>query len=106
MSVCLDYQAVGYKLKKPIVVSFRFQLFAAVFLLSVLILRVWLRIESTNLGYILAAERQKTVELDMQRRELELHLSVMERADNLSKKAALVLGLKALNPNQARKISY
>ena len=104
MSVCLDYQAVNYRIKKPLAVSFRFQLIAALLLLSVLVFRVWLRIESTNLGYILAKEKQTTVALDMQRRELELQLSVLERSDNLAKRANTKLGLTMLNPNQARKI--
>lgn len=106
MSVCLDYQAVKYKVKKPIVVSFRMQFFAALFLLAVLVLKVWIRIENTNLGYVLAKEKQNTVDFDMQRRELELQLSVLERTDNLTHRAKKQLGLAALNPAQAKKIFY
>jgi len=106
MSVCLDYQAVKYKVKKPISVSFRLQFSAAFFLLAVLVLKVWVRIENTNYGYVLAKEKQVTVDLDMQRRELELQLSVMERTDNLTQKAKKQLGLVSLNPAQARKVYY
>lgn len=106
MSVCLDYQAVRYKVKNPVKVSFKTQLFAALFLLAVLVFKVWLRIETTNQGYILAKEKQETVSLDMQRRELELQLSVLERADNLRARARKTLGLASLNPAQAVKIIY
>jgi hypothetical protein len=106
MSVCLDYQAVKYKVKKPLAVSFRMQFCAALFLLSVLVLKVWVRIENTNYGYILAKEKQVTVDLDMQRRELELQLSVLERTDNLTHRARKQLGLVSLNPAQAKKIYY
>ena len=68
--------------------------------------KVWVRIECTSLGYVLAKEKQSTVALDMQRRELDLQLSVLKRADTLSKKAHTKLGLVALNPKQARKIIY
>lgn len=106
MSVCLDYQAVNYRVKKPVAVSFRFQILSALFLLAVLALKVWLRIESTNSGYTLAKAKQLTVDLDMQRRELELHLSVLERADNLTSRAKKDLGLGVLDPKQAKKIFY
>ena len=106
MSVCLDYQAVKYKVKKPVSVSFRTQFFAAAFLLAVLVLKVWVRIEGTNLGYVLAKEKQITVDLDMQRRELDLQLSVLERTDNLSRRAKQLLGLRSFNPAQAKKIFY
>ena len=106
MSVCLDYQTVKYRTKKPIVISFRMQLCAAVLLLSVLVLKVWIRIEKTSLGYTLAKEKQITINLDMEKRELGLQLSVLERADNLSRRAKNELGLVDLNPQQAKKIIY
>lgn len=105
MSVCLDYQAV-YQKRRTIVVSIRTQLLAAVILLFALAFKVWVRIEATNLGYLIAKEKQTTISLDMERRELELQLSVVKRADNLSRKANLQLGLVQLNPRQARKIQY
>jgi hypothetical protein len=105
MSVCLDYQSVYYR-RDTIKVSNRYQILAASFLLLVLAFKVWVRIECTNLGYVIAKEKQTTLALDMQRRELDLQLSVLKRTDNLSKKAKTVLGLVALDPRQARKINY
>ena len=105
MSVCLDYQAV-YQKRRTIVVSVRTQLIAAIFLLLALAFKVWLRVESTNLGYLIGKEKQITVELDMERRELELQLSVLKRGDNLSRQANIQLGLLPLNPRQARKIQF
>lgn len=104
MSVCLDYQAV-YK-RKVFALSFRAQLLSALFLLLVLAFKVWVRIECTNLGYVVAKEKQETMDLDMERRELELRLSVLNRADTLAKKAHSKLGLMPLDPKQARKMIY
>ena len=105
MSVCVDYQAV-YQKRRPIVVSVRTQLFAAVVLLLALAFKVWLRIEATNVGYLIGKEKQVTIALDMERRELELQLSVLKRGDTLSRKAQVQLGLFPLKPRQARKIHY
>jgi hypothetical protein len=105
MAVCLDYQAVYYK-KENLLISSAMQICAAILLLMALITRVWLTIETTEIGYRLARERQKSVEYDMERRELELQLSVMLRPDNLAERAGKVLGLKPLNPEQARKIVF
>ncbi|MCO6430905.1 MAG: hypothetical protein J5J00_08590 [Deltaproteobacteria bacterium] len=103
MSVCLDYQKV-YSKRRSLVVSVRVQIIAALVLLVCLAFKVWLRIECTSLGYQIAKERQLTMDLDMQRRELELQISVVKRADNLADKAAVQLGLRPLDPRQARRI--
>lgn len=104
MAVCLEYQAVYYKRREA--VSFRLQVVATVLLLAALAVKVWIKIESTDLGYQVARERQKTVALDMERRELELQVSVLSRADSLRSMAQKRLGLGPLNPKQARKIVY
>ena len=103
MSVCLDYQKVYHK-RRSLAVSVRAQIIAALVLLVCLAFKVWLRIECTSLGYQIAKERQVTMNLDMQRRELELQLSVLKRADNLAVKATKELSLRPLDPKQAKRI--
>lgn len=105
MAICLEYQAV-YCNRRDKVVSLRMQIAAAVFLFAVLCCRVWIKIESVDLGYQLAKQRQRTIALDMQRRELELQLSVLLKADNLARSAERRLGLGPLSPKQAVKIDY
>lgn len=105
MAVCLDYQAI-YCRRRSAVLSWWAQLLAATLLLITLITRVWIKIESTDLGYQLARERQSTVQYDMERRELELQRSVLLRPDRLAKEARERLGMGQLKTEQARKISY
>ncbi len=104
MAICLEYQQV-YQRNIKIGHKLRWQIAAASVLLAVLAAKVWLKIETTDLGYELAKERQRTIALDMQRRELELQLSVLTKPDYLAKLANQKLGLRALKPNQAVKIS-
>ena len=105
MSVCLEYQSVYYK-KRESALTLKWQVIATSLLLVALIGKVWIKIECTDFGYRVAREMQKTVALDMQRRELELQLSVLLRADNLTSTAQKRLGMVPLNPKQARKIQY
>ena len=105
MAVCLDYQSVYYN-RRASAVSIRLELAAGLLLALALVGKVWMKIESTDAGYQVARERQKTVQLDMERRDLELQLSVLLRRDNLSSMAQKRLGLSALNPKQARKVVY
>jgi len=103
MAVCLDYQSI-YKRRDDAIISVRLQLVAAILLLVALATKVWLRIETTDLGYRLAEARSQHVELDMQRRELELKLSILLRPDNLAEMAQKRLGFAELDPGQARRI--
>ncbi|RIL10301.1 MAG: hypothetical protein DCC75_04640 [Proteobacteria bacterium] len=105
MAVCLDYQQVYYR-RRVKVVPLKYQIFAALALLLALSVKVWIKTNITDMGYQLAKERQHMIDLDMQRRELELKLSVVTRPDELSRLAKQRLGLQALNPKQARKLSY
>jgi cell division protein FtsL len=89
---------VGSHLK--VQASLCFLLFAAV------VLKVWIESRATKVGYELASARKYAVELDMQRRELELHKSFLLRPDTLKRSAATRLGLQELNPKQATKIQY
>lgn len=62
--------------------------------------RIALRIEGYVVGYQLASARQTTVELDMERRDLELQLSVLVRPDRLKQVAHERLGLEEATPTQ------
>ena len=104
MAVCLEYQSV-YSRRDKVVISVRMQIVAAALLLCALVGKVWIKIETTDLGYQLAKERELKVSLDMERREYELQRSVLLRTDNLSRVAQQKLGLMPLNPANARKIS-
>ncbi len=75
-------------------------------LVAVSISKIWIQAQSTQVGYELASARKYAVDLDMQRRELELHRSFLLRPDNLRGAAAARLGLEDLNPKQAIKIKY
>ena len=104
MSACLGYQSV-YQRKERVVISVRTQVIGALLLLLVLSCRIWMKLESIDLGYQLADARKQTVELDMQRREFELQRSLLVRPDNLAKLARDRLKLVSLNPNQARRVN-
>ena len=67
-------------------------------------LRVWIKLEKTDLGYRLARERNYTVKLDMERRELEMKLSVAKRPDVLKARAAQ-LGLHEPDRSQVSIVS-
>jgi hypothetical protein len=105
MAVCLQYQSVYVK-REATRVSGKVQLLGAVVLLSLLGIKVWAKLEATDLGYSLARERQKTVALDMERRELELQRSVLLRPDNLSKAAHDKVGLAEHSLQQTMKVAY
>ena len=103
MSVWLQHQAVLGRREK-VWWMWHFQVGAGLLLLIALVTRVWIRIETTDLGYDLGREHEKMVQLDMERRELELQLSVLTRKVNLARQAKDKLGLVPLQPNQAWKI--
>lgn len=104
MAVCLNYQSV-YCRRDRIVITVRMQIAAAVLLLLALVGKVWIKIETTDLGYQLARERDLKIAYDMERREYELQRSVLLRTDNLSRTAGQRLGLTTLDPRQARRIA-
>ncbi len=104
MAVCVGYQ--GIDVRGGIIVSVKTQLFVALLLIVALSVKIWIKSESTQVGYVLAAARQTGIELDMKRRELELQRSVYLRPDHLKQKAAERLGLQAMSPHQAKKVIY
>ena len=105
MAVCLDYQAV-YCQREGVAGNWCLLCLAAMTLLLALVFRVWIKIETTDVGYRLAHEREQTISFDNTRRDLELQLSLLKRQDYLTQRAKATLGLQPLNPNQARKIRY
>jgi hypothetical protein len=105
MAVCLQYQSVYVK-REAAVVSLRVQVAAAVALLVVLGARVWVKLEATDVGYQLARERTRTVELDMERRELELQRSVLLRPDSLSTSARKMAHLEDHSAERSVRLSY
>jgi hypothetical protein len=105
MAVCLQYQSVYVK-REAAVVSLRVQVAIALALLVVLGARVWVKLEVTDVGYQLARERSKTIELDMQRRELELQRSVLLRPDSLSASARSMGQLVEHNAELTLKVVY
>lgn len=105
MAVCLQYQSV-YVRRESARVSGKIQLFGAVVLLALLGIKVWAKLEATDLGYSLARERQRMVSLDMERRELELQRSVLLRPDSLSKSARDKVGLSEHSLEQTLRVVY
>jgi len=103
MAVCLEYQSI-YAPRREVAVSVRMQVLAGSCLLIALLAKVWVKIEATEVGYQLAKEQRQTVELDMQRRELELQKSILLRPDQLRAAASARLGLQPLNPQRARRM--
>lgn len=79
--------------------SWHMVFFACLFLLGAFCLRVWIKLEKTDLGYRLARERNYTVKLDMERRELEMKLSVAKRPDVVRSRASQ-LGLHDADRSQ------
>ena len=105
MAIALDYQTVYFK-KKQRAVPLSIHILTATLLFIALSVKVWIKIECTEQGYKLAKARKETVSLDMERRELELHRSVLLKPDNLVMRSKKFLGLTTLNSNQASKITY
>lgn len=103
MAMCLDYQMV-YAPRKKIVQYLRLQMIAAFTLLCVLVGKVWIKIEQTEIGYELGKVHNQWLSLDMERRELELQLSVMMRHDSLARTARTRLGLEPFNQKQVWKL--
>ena len=105
MAVALDYQTI-YVRRKPVSFPVSWHIAAGIFLFAALTAKVWITIECTEQGYKLARARQEAVNLDMERRELELHQSVLLKPDNIVMRAHKQLGLQPLNPAQAKRILY
>ena len=104
MSVSLEYQLV-YNRKRSVTVPLHLQIVAVALLLFSLSARIWVKVENTDAAYRLARERQAAVSLDMERRELELQVSLLLRPDALAREAQKRLGLGNLKAGQARKLA-
>ena len=84
MSVYVGQLAIQKEQTKQEVTNISLFLLAGICLVAAMGFRVWVKIATIDQGYQLAALRTEAVELDMQRRELELQLSVVTRPDTLS----------------------
>jgi hypothetical protein len=65
-----------------------------------------MKLEATDLGYQLARERSRMVELDMERRELELQRSILLRPDSLSAAARKMAALDDSGVEQSFRVVY
>lgn len=99
MAVCVGYQNIYYP-RVSTYSTLKLQIILAAVLLALLGGKVWVKLSCTDLGYELARERDRTMRLDMERRELELQRSVIMRPDLLAKRAQSTLGLRMANNNQ------
>jgi hypothetical protein len=104
MAIALDYQTI-YSRRQPKRVSVAWHLWGGIILFIALVTKIWVTVECTEAGYKVAKLRQEAVMLDMERRELELHKSVLLKPDNLVMRAKK-FGLRELNPGQAKRIVY
>jgi cell division protein FtsL len=85
-------------------VRIHLELLAAIILFAVLVFRIWIKIETTDLGYALASHRKEAIELDMQRRELELALSILQKGETIQSRASKDLGMVPMESRQARRM--
>lgn len=105
MAISLQYQVIyATKGRERVYIPLKVKIFCSAVLAITLLAKVWIRLEITDNGYKLADERHKTVNLDMQRREAELRLSVAKRRDNLLSESSRRLGLQEPQVNQVWKI--
>lgn len=104
MAVCLEYQSVS-TVARPEGLPLRVQVAVVAMLALALAARVWVKHECLDLGYSLADEKERTVALDMQRRELELQHSVLVRRESLATAASQRLKLVVPHPKQIIELS-
>lgn len=103
MSVCLEYQSVyldryttGSKAKLHVL---------AIFLLIVSFsYKVWIKLETVEVGYQIAELRESMQHLDFERQELELQYSVATRPDLLTARAYNELNLKQARTDQVIRV--
>ena len=104
MAVCLDYQNVA-SVSREHGLPLKIQITVVALLALALASRVWVKHECTDLGYKLADEKERTVALDMQRRELELQHSVLIRRESLESAARQRIQMVMPHPKQLIVIS-
>lgn len=104
MAVCLDYQSVA-NVSREQGLPLKVQVTVVALLALALAARVWVKHECTDLGYRLADEKERTVALDMRRRELELQHSVLIRRESLESAARQRLNMILPHPKQVIVIS-
>lgn len=81
-----------------------FPYITCVVLLSLLVARVWMKVETTRLGYRLGELREKHTALSLDRQELELQFSVVKKPNSLYTLAHERLGMVSPVKDQVLKI--
>jgi hypothetical protein len=104
MSVSLEYQSV-YCRREEIVRPMTLTIIACLVLLAVLSFKIWIKLQIIDVGYDLAKAKQYSTWLDEQRRELELHKSVLLRPDNLIR-SVTPKGFQYMKPEQAVVVNF
>lgn len=99
MALCLEYQRVASATRSE-GLPLRVQISVVVLLALALAAKIWVKHECTDLGYRLADEKERTVALDLQRRELELQRSVLTRRESLERAANQRLKMSVPHPQQ------
>jgi len=85
-------------------IPLRVQLMGALILLLALVVKIWIRVETTDQGYALSRERQSMVELDREQRDLTFQLATLMQHDNLRALASERLGMRPSNEQQVWKL--
>ncbi|HMO02688.1 MAG TPA: hypothetical protein PKD37_07250 [Oligoflexia bacterium] len=102
MSISLSNQLIiARRLPKALPLSLQLAL-CLVFLIS-LALRVWIKVETTHLGYQIAESRQLAAELTAAIAEYQMQISVLKSRSRILG-AVADLGLKSANSKQIRKV--
>lgn len=105
MALSLEYDtAVFPNSIATLRIPMRVQIGAGLILILALLVKVWIRIETTDYGYQLASERQSMIELDRQERALTFALTSLTQPDQL-RAAAEPLGLRPTDPSQVWKLA-
>jgi cell division protein FtsL len=83
----------------------RVQVAGAFLILASLGVKVWLRLETTDLGYRLAKARQEMVELDQEKRRLNFELTEGLSSSRLKEIAEKRLGLQVTETKRVWRLS-
>ena len=103
MATHIQYRAIA-GVRTRVDIPVKVKIIGCAMLATILVAKVWVRMQITSEGYRLADAQSKTVDLDMQKRELELKLSIMKRRDYLLSEAQTRLGLREPKRSEVWKI--
>lgn len=105
MGYSLDYQSV-YRCRQVAVSNWLCSVITGLLLFVALSLKVGVSLKTTKMGYALAKEQNRTIELDMERRALELQRAVISNKMLLARRAQEELGLVPFSPQRIVKLTY